>query len=411
MPDHSAKRPGTLFLIVLGTISFAAPLTLHAFFPALTSAKQGLSTDAETIQLTVSIPLLVMGIFTLVYGSMSDHHGRRPLLLGGLALFAIGGVAAALADTIWLLIIARAVQAAGGACGIVLARAIAKDVFGEDGLVKAIAYITMAFSLAPMAALPISGFLVDMAGWRSVLVFSATMGLIMLVVVFFVIHETHHPDKSKKRERSYLGSYIHLFRDIRFTAFQIQNGASSGTFFAMATAAGFLMMEYLGRSSAEYGLYFPLFPVGYLAGNFVASRFAGRVGEETMVLVASLIQGTAMVGMSGALLTDNISPLTIFLPGIVTTFSFGMAVSNSQSAAMRIAGPLAGTAAGVGAALQLLAGGLFTQLLGALSDGTTLPIVITLGCSSVVAMFGGIVAFISVRSMAKRPLVQKGSDG
>ena len=132
-----------------------ALLVLHMFFPALPAVKASLGASEFQVGLTTSIPLFTMAVFTLAYGSLSDRYGRRPVLLTGLLLFVFGSEVSALAETIWTLIAGRFLQAAGAACGLALARAIARDVYGSDRLVKVLAYLLMAYAMGPMVAPPI----------------------------------------------------------------------------------------------------------------------------------------------------------------------------------------------------------------------------------------------------------------
>ncbi|MDA0652997.1 MAG: MFS transporter, partial [Proteobacteria bacterium] len=189
-PTTSAKGP--LFVSVLAGITLIGPLVLHMFFPVLPAVKLAFNASESQIGLTSSIPLFTMAVFTLVYGSLSDRYGRRPVLLAGLLLFVFGSELSALAETIWTLIAGRFLQAAGGACGMALARAIARDVYGSDRLVKVLAYLLMAYAMGPMVAPAIGGYLADQFGWRSVLAFASGIGILITGLAYFVISETHH---------------------------------------------------------------------------------------------------------------------------------------------------------------------------------------------------------------------------
>lgn len=360
-------------------VTFVGPLSLHMFFPAVPKLGGAFGVDEAVAQLTVSLPLLVMGLLTLVYGSLSDRLGRRKVLLSGLALFTAGGILVAVADSILLLLIGRFVQAAGGACGLALARAIARDVYGADRLVKAIAYLTMAYALGPMVAVPIGGHLVHLFGWRSVVYVGAAAGAVLILLAFTAIRETNPPEKRGHApgvQTSLLRDYFILFGNMRFTAYVVQAGASSGAFFVMATGASFLTIDYLKLPASVFGLYFPLFPLGYLSGNFVASRLSGRVSVDIMVLTSAILVAVA-VGGQALIFQVEVTPLTVFLPGMLATFAGGLGLSFAQAGAMNLAGRRTGTAAGIGVFLQMMCGAAFTQLYGLLADGTPGPFVAT----------------------------------
>ena len=395
--NDKVQRPGRLFVTVLALITSMGPLSLHFFFPAIPAVKQEFGIDDSLAQLTASGPLFTMAFLTLVYGSLSDRYGRRPVLMGSIVLFIGGCIIAALADSIWMLIAGRLIQAAGGACGLSLARTIARDVYGTDGLVKIIAYLLMAYSMGPLIAPPIGGFLVDGLGWRSVAVFAACLGGIIGLLSYFVLYETRPASDIPVTRRSLVSEYCGLLRDIRFTALIIQSGMSSGTFFTMATGASLLMKDYLDRPASEYGLYFMLFPAGYWAGNLVTSRLSGRVTIETMVMAGSVLHLLTIAGFAACVMAGLVVPLSIFIPGFLITFAQGIALPNTQAGAIRLAGPLAGTASGLGVFFQLFGAALFTQLYGQIGDGTPLPLVITVSISAVLAFIAGTIPFVIAR--------------
>ncbi len=398
-----AKKPaGKLFVTVLALITLLGPLALHMFFPATPAVKAAFGIGDALAGLTVSIPLFAMAAFTLVYGSLSDRYGRRPVLLAGIAIFVAGSAIAAAAPSIWVLLAGRFLQAVGGACGMTLARAIARDVFGTDRLVKIIAYLLMAYAMGPMVAPPIGGFLVDFSGWRSLVVFALVVGLVLGALAWAVIRETNENRRTATSARSIASDYRRLFSDLRFTAFVLQSGFCSGAFFTMAVASAFVMKEYLGRPASEYGLWFMLFPCGYWMGNFISSRLSGRVAIETMVLAGAIILVLTAAGQAALVLNDLIAPLTIFIPGLLVTFAQGIALPNAQAGALSVARDLAGTAAGIGTFMQMFAAGAFTQFYGFLADGTPIPMVIAVATSAVLSFLFGLVPFAMARRASRR---------
>ncbi len=391
-------QPDRLFLAILAALTFIGPLSLHFFFPALPTIKTRFGVDAATAQLTVSLPMLAMAAMTLAYGSLSDRLGRRTMVLSGTALFALGGAGAALANSIETLLLWRLLQSAGGACGLVLARTIARDVYGTDQLVRAIAYLQAAYATAPMIAPPLGGFLVDVSGWRAVMAVSAAAGVAILILCHATLHETRPPESRAAVGRSVVGDYAALFGNLRFSAFVFQSCGMSGVFFAMATGGAFLMRELLGRSAAEYGLYFMAFPAGYILGNLVSGRLGNRVRVEAMVLAGGALVAVAAAGQAGLILAGALTPLVIFLPGFVITFGQGISLPNAQTGALREAGALAGTGAGIGVFLQMCGASLFSQLYGELADGTPIPMVIASSAAAALSLGAALLVFVLRRA-------------
>lgn len=393
----TAARPshtGPLFLTVLATITAFLPLSLHLFFPALPSVRENFATTETIANLTVSLPLFVMAFASLVYGSLSDRLGRRPVLLGSIVLFVTGSAISAMADSIWLLIAGRILQSAGGGGGLGLARSIARDVFGADRLMKVLSYLTMAYAIGPMIAAPIGGVLVDTWGWRSILISASVFGCLIATLCWFVMFETHIERNSSSSKIGFFLGYGALLSNLRFTSYVLQSGFSSAVFFTMAAASSFLMIDYLDRPASEYGMYFISFPAGFLTGSLISSQLAGRVRIETMVIIGSLVMGIGAFTQVGFILVDIITPLTIFLPGYFAIMSQGIALPSAQTGAINAAGALAGTAAGIGVFIQLFAAGTSTQIYGLVADGTPYPMALVVSFFAVGTVMVGVIPFL-----------------
>jgi DHA1 family bicyclomycin/chloramphenicol resistance-like MFS transporter len=381
--------PGRSFILALASIALIGPLAIHLFLPAIPAIKSGLGVSDALAQLTFSISLFGMAFATLLYGSLADAYGRRPVLLSGLGVFLVGSVISVAANTIEVLLIGRLVQAAGAGCGLTLVRTIARDAFGAERLVQAIAYFTMFYTLGPMIAPLVGGVLVDLFGWRSIFVFALMSGGVITTGAFLAIYETYPKAAAGEPRPNLLLSYRMLFRDLRFTAFVLQTGFSTAAFMALASASSSLMQELLHRPAAEYGLYFLFAPAGFLLGNFVSGRVGRRMSDETMVLIGSVLSFCTVAVQAALLIYDLTHPLTLFIPGFFITFAQGIALPYAQSGAMGTIPQLAGTAAGIGVFLQHFFGAAAAQLYGVLADGTPRPMLLIMIISSVLSLFVG----------------------
>jgi MFS transporter, DHA1 family, multidrug resistance protein len=382
---EGARTPGRLFAVSLAAITLIGPLAVHLFLPAMPAVKADFGVSESVAQLTLSATLFGMAFLTLAYGSLSDRYGRRPTLLWGMGLFLAGTVASLVAESIWLFVAGRFLQAVGAAAGTALSRAIARDVYGEDRLVKAIAYLTMAYTIGPMLAPPLGGALVDHFGWRAIFVVALAAGFVVTALAWFVLYETHRPRRVAAEAISVAAGYLRLFSSARFTGFVCQSGFSSGAFFSIAVSATYLMRETLHRSATEYGLFFLGMPLAFTCGTFLAGRLSGRVALETMVLAGSLVSATSVATQAAIVLSGRLDPLVIFIPGMVVTFSQGIALPNAQAGAIRIVPQLAGTAAGIGSFMSLFFAAVLTELVGVFADGTPVPMV-ALACGSAALM-------------------------
>ena len=388
----TSPTPSRLFSVALALTALITPLAVHIFLPVIPAVKAELALSDAEAQFTFSIALFVMAFATLVYGRLSDRFGRRPVLLSGLALFLVGSAISAVAQTIGTLALGRLVQAIGAACAMTLLRVIARDAYRAEHLVRAIAYLTMFYTLGPMIAPIIGGALIDTLGWRSVFAFALAAGGAITIAVYAAIPETR-PEDAAASDDGILRPYGALLRRPVFTAFVLQSGLNTGAFMTMASASATLMKDFLQRPSTEFGLYFLLFPIGFFLGTVLSSRVASRASNETMVLIGSVLAMTAVLVQALLLLSGMVTPLAIFLPGFFLTMSQGIALPYSQVGAMAVIPSLAGTAAGIGVFMQNFFGAIFAQIYGLFADGTPRPMILIVSLCSLLCLLAGALPF------------------
>ncbi len=391
-----------LFAPALASISLIGPLVIHLYLPVIPAVKVALGLSDAEAQLTFSVALFCMAFATLGYGAFSDRYGRRPLLLSGLSLFLFGSVVAFMAESVFTLLLGRSLQAVGAGCGVTLVRTIASDVYGPGRLVKAIAYLTMFYTMGPMISPIVGGILIDALGWRSVFGFALLAGSLILTSAYIAVPETRPPDRAP--QKNLFRSYIELLSQARFMSFVLQGGFNTGTFLVLATAASGFMKELLNRPSAEFGFYFLLFPFGFLVGNFISTRLSGRVVNEMMVLVGSSMSLATVCVLAAVLFYGHMSPLVLFIPGFFITFSQGISLPFGQAAAMAVNPRLVGMAAGLGVFMQHFGGAAFAQFYGFVSSGTPGPMIMTMLITSVLSVVVAAVPFaMLMRDRKSRP--------
>ena len=383
------RTPGPMFALALASVALIGPLAVHLFLPVIPAIKAALDLTDSTAQATFSIALIGMAASTLFYGSLADRFGRRPVLLSGLALFLVGSAMSLAAPSVALLLPGRFVQALGAGCGVTLVRAIARDAYGPERLVKAIAYLTMFYTLGPMIAPIAGGMLVDTLGWRSVFGFSIFGGAIIMLGVWLAVYETRPASAGGRSDVGLVRGYVELFSHLRFTCYVMQTGFNTGAFLVTASGASFLMTEVLHRPATEYGFWFLAYPFGFLAGNFLSSRVGARAAIEWMVFLGSLLSLASVSVLSVMLVAGLVTPASIFIPGFFITFAQGISLPYGQAGAMAINPKLAGTASGISACMQNLLAAAFTQFFGLLSDGTVWPLVIAAGSSTILGLVCG----------------------
>src|SRR4029077_9113758 len=278
-------RPRWYFFIALVSIIFIAPLSIHLFIPAMPAVKEAFGVSTGMAQLTLSLGMLSMAFFTIAYGDLPDRFGRKRVLLSGLVLFTCGAATCMVAANMPMLLAGRILQGAG--CGVVLARAIARDVYGQGRVAQVIAYLTVAYVLGPMIAPPIGGHLTVLFGWRALFVFASAVGLVVILAVAFAVQETRA--RNVAAPRGVFVGYKSLLRRPRFVGFMLEPGLMSGAFFAQAPAASFLAADHLGADAAKIGLWFFAFPVGFMAGSFISGRISANRSIEFMTILGGVV--------------------------------------------------------------------------------------------------------------------------
>src|SRR5690348_3661772 len=259
----SSFRPRWYFFIALVSVTFIGPLSLHLFIPAMPAVKETFEVSTGMTQLTMSLAMLSMAFFTVAYGGLSDRFGRKRVLLGGLVLFTCGAAACMLAANLPMLLAGRILQGAGAGCGVVLARAIARDVYGQERVAQVIAYLTAAYVLGPMFAPAIGGQLTTLFGWRALFVFASAVGVLVIFAATFAVPETRA--RGAAAPHGIFAGYKSLLRRPRFVGFMLQPGLLSAAFYVQATAASFLAAEHLGVNASDIGIWFFAFPIGFMA--------------------------------------------------------------------------------------------------------------------------------------------------
>jgi DHA1 family bicyclomycin/chloramphenicol resistance-like MFS transporter len=382
------RAPGRLFALTLGLTALITPLAVHLFFPVIPAIQVAMGIGDAYAQLTFSNALFGMAFATLAYGTLSDRHGRRSVLLSGLALFLVGSIVSAVAPTPAMLLLGRLVQAIGAGCAITLARAIARDVYRAEQLIKAIAYLTMFGTLGPMVAPIIGGVLIDTLGWRSVFGFALVAGGAITFFAYRITYETHPLAKRTQSGMGVAQSYVALFSRLRFNAFVLQSGFNTGAFMVIATASASLMTEFLHRPAVEFGAYFLMIPIGFFVGNLISSRVGNRMSIEAMVLIGSFLAMVSVLAQAFIFSIGLAVPLAFFIPGAIVTVAQGISLPYAQVGAMSEIPRFAGTAAGIGVFMQNFLSAVSAQLYGLFADGTPEPMV-------VVAVLCGVLTFVA----------------
>ncbi len=346
------------------TLSMAAavnPLAMNVYLPSLASITEHFKTDAATVQLSVSLFLGATGIFQVLIGPLSDKFGRRPvlLILFGVALLAT--LACIFAPNIETFLAARIIQASA-AVGIVLSRAIVRDIYGSAQAASVIGYVTMGMTVAPMFGPAIGGFLSEEFGWQASfwLIFAFTA--FVMLVSWFDLGETNENIGASMADT--FNAWPHIVTSHRFWGYALCCAFSSAAFFAFLGGGPLIAIEYYGLSPSRVGVYFFFVAVGYMIGNYLTGRFSEGIGLNRMMFLGNIV---VVMGLAiGMILTTLFphSPLAFFSSLFLLGLGNGITLPNANAGIVNVRPRNAGAASGLGGGLQIGGGALFAGMVG-----------------------------------------------
>lgn len=352
--------PSILTLMLLSALS---ALSVNMFLPSLPAMTDYFNADYATLQLSVSLYLVVNAVLQIMLGPLSDKFGRRPVIIGGMLIFVFATFICLFAPTIEVFLFGRMLQASI-AVGIALSRAAVRDLYTQDQAASMIGYVTMGMAVAPMIGPAIGGALQEAFDWKATFWVLAFAGAIAALLTWGDFAETAH--KSGKTLSQQYREYPELLRSPRFWGYAMSSGLSSGAFFAYLGGAPFVGTVVFGLNAAELGIYFGAPAVGYFLGNFISGKFSVRFGVNRMVFWGCIFNALGVV-LSALVFAAGFGSAEVFF-GLMTLVGLGngMSIPNATSGALSVRPHLAGTASGLSGAIMLGLGAALSALAGAL---------------------------------------------
>ena len=276
-------------IVLLAATSALGPAGMQILLPALPVIQDDFSVSNDVAQLTLSLSMFSIAIGTLVYGPMSDKYGRKPTMLLGIFIAIIGSIFCYLADSIGWLIAGRIIQAFGGAVGLVLARAIVRDVYGAEESARVIATLVMVMVIAPMMSPALGGEMMNRFGWESVFLVMAGASVIIFVFLILRQPETLVTPVQFEGIGSMLRTFDGLLKSRPFCGYAFCVTFVSVVFFSFISAAPEIMVSVLNRPPTEYGYYFVMIPIGFMIGNYVTRHFGRSISIDSMIVLGNTI--------------------------------------------------------------------------------------------------------------------------
>jgi MFS transporter, DHA1 family, multidrug resistance protein len=382
-------RPGTFALTaLLAGLSAFGPLTTDMYLPSLPEIARLLGASTAEAQFTISSYLIGFAVGQIVYGPFSDRHGRKPVLLGAVALYCLASLACALSTSIEALIAVRFAQALGGSGGIVLARAMVRDLYSGARAGRELSVIGAVMALAPVMAPIAGGALQTGFGWRSVfftLVAAAAAGA---VVIALLLPETL-PRRAAEpvSPTSIANSYRVVARNGAYLAYMGLATFSYAGLFAWISAASFVLQDIYGLSPIAFGFVFAVGSVGYGIGSTLSARLTRYFGIDGILGIGGTTVALGGIAMVVAVAAGHDSALALVFSMAVYLAGLGMVLPQSIAGALTPFPERAGAASSLLGFVQQSAAALSGAIVGLLLGHSAWPLVIAVafnGCATLV---------------------------
>ncbi len=394
-PRRRAHAP----LWLLALVTFSGTLAMHIFVPALPIAAQSLGAGMGAMQMTVSLYIFGLAVGQLVYGPLADRYGRRPVLLLGLGLYCVAGLAAAVAPDVHALIAARLFQAVGGCAGLVLGRSIVRDTAGPQEATQRLALMNLMVTVGPSLAPLIGGALATALGWRSIFYALFALGAIGFVATWRLLPETGAPGAAVNA-RDLARNYRKLLASPAFLGFSVGGGCATTSMYAFIASAPFIFVDQLHRPAHEAGIYLAILVSGVWLGSFLTSHLISRVRVDRLMTRANLLSMLAAFVLLGAALSAHLSVPLIVGCMFLYTVGAGMASPAALTQAISVNPQVIGSASGLYGFTQMAVGALCTALAGMGHRNPALASAIVLAGAGIVAQLSFAVALRAQRRAA-----------
>lgn len=380
-------------LLILGSLSAFGPMAIDFYLPSFPALAQAFSTDVEHVQLSLASYFIGLAIGQLLYGPIADRFGRRLPLLVGVSLFTLASVACALAPSLEWLIGARFVQALGGCAGMVVSRAVVRDLCDPITSAKVFSQLMLVMGLAPILAPLGGGLLLDLFGWPSIFFGLTLFSALVLTGVYLWLPETLTSGDERPPLRGALGQYKRLLGDGVFIGYAMTGGLSMAGMFAYIAGSPFVFIELYGVPAEHYGWLFGGNALGFILVaqvNAWLMRFGGPAYWMRRVVWFYLACALALLAVAHAH-TEALWPLLVPLFGCIA--SLGIIIPNASASAMAGQGRHAGSASALMGSLQFSVAAGAAALVGGLHDGSAMPMAMVICLCGVGAVCASLVTW------------------
>jgi DHA1 family bicyclomycin/chloramphenicol resistance-like MFS transporter len=318
------RRPRWGLALLLACLGMVGPFSVDTYLPAFAGIAASLNATPLQMQQTLSGYLFGFAVMNLFHGALSDSLGRRPVVLAGLAVFTVASVGCAMSQTIAALVFFRALQGMAAGAGIVVSRAIIRDMFPDVDAQRVMSQVTIFFGIAPAVAPMFGGLLLERFGWHSIFWLLSAIGAALLVINWRELPESLHPAQRQPFEVGHLmRGYGELLGNPRFVMLTLASGIPFNGMFLYILSAPVFLGEHLGLAPTEFFWFFMLSIAGIMAGAWASGRVAGQISPRQQIRIGFTIMSA--VSVINVALSLSVAPHPAWAMPTVAIFALGWA--------------------------------------------------------------------------------------
>lgn len=362
-----------IFLALL--IIVVAPFTADSYTPSMPAIAEALRISADQTQLTMTLYLLGAAVSQLIYGPMSDHYGRKPIILSGLMITILGSAVCAYADSLLLLLAGRLIQGCGAGVCNALFRAVLRDSFSGPKMSQAGSYASMFYTVAFAGAPIIGGYITSYFGWHANFVFTMFFIIVIAILLAIFLPETHiQTDKSLTQLHRVTHNYLDLVMSPVFVGYSLISSLAFSGLVSYYTSAPFILQRLVGLTPIQFGWISLALAVGMFVGQFANAKWVVKKSVGKMLLLGLIlmcISGFSMLifGLFGILNTT-----VVVVPTILFCIASGFVFSNAMADAFHPFGHIAGSAGAMYGFIQIIGSSLVSMIVSHLHEESQLPL-------------------------------------
>lgn len=396
--EQPSKSRRLWMAFVMGSLAAFGPLTIDMYLPAFPMLMEGLHASTSLVQLSLTACLLGLALGQLFIGPLSDIYGRRKPLLAGLVIYVIVSLMCAFVPSIWSFIGLRFLQGLSGAAGIVISRAIVRDLYSGSEMTKFFSLLMLVNGAAPILAPVVGGQLLRFTSWHGVFVVLSILGLIMFITVVYGLQETLSTERRAAGGlTATFATFGKLIRNRTFIGYTLAQGLVFAAMFAYISGSPFVLQNIYGLSPQGFSLFFAINGVGIIIATQLTGRLAGRIPESKM-----LTFGLGLASMSSlilfAMILSNAGLAAILIPLFFVVSSVGIVSTTCFSLAMQDQGRSAGSAAALLGLLPFIAGATVAPFVGIAGSHTPVP----MGLVIVICNLGALLCYVFLVHRSKQ---------